>query len=891
MDDGYIQTDLIEETVGTPSSNNEFYALVKKLAISVVAISFLFLVFSGSLLWHSSQMADINTLSQIENIIQARVDRNAVAMTTHVREYAWWESTLENIVETRNDAWLENNFGVYLAQNFDLHELLVIGSNSKGLYAEQFGEEVSADEFLNFNLSQLLPLINQTQSSPNNDPVPSVGFLIRGKELFLVSACVITTDDLRNLLPDGVARPTLLFIRKFDYELQRIATDLGLLNIEWSPNRTAEPEAATAIAITTPDGEKAGYIHWKAPLPGGDILQSTLLWVSPSLVLFLLLGGYLGRWFRRRIVKIGEVAVEAALVHKSQQHFQAIANDAPVLIWETNAVAMITYTNRHFLELLGKSATAHHPLNLLNLIADSDRTLFDNYFKKIHGRKDAGSCEIRIKNSEDEQLSISITCAQQQLGGEVSYIFCGNDITERIRIEKSAWHQANYDNLTQLPNRNLLQNRLEQELKCCERNKSKMALIFIDLDNFKDINDSRGHNAGDQVLKEAATRIVGCLRNVDTVARMGGDEFVLLLPINEHTFFPDKITSRILASLAQPFQLERSEVYLSASIGLAIYPADGGDSETLMMNADTAMYQAKRLGKNQISYYSPIMNADLKADMQLEVDLHKALDNDEFFLLYQPIVDLSSQKVIGAEALARWRRADGSIVSPDKFIPLLEKTGMIKEVGIKILTKACQQLRRWKNSGIDIYMAVNVSSVQFRDKNLVNNIEQILTSLALEPSCLQLELTEHLLIEDSDQNLSMLNSLVHKGIKLAIDDFGTGYSALSYLQKYSVDVLKIDRSFITEIPDKSEGTALVKAIIAMARSLHLTVVAEGVENIRQNDFLLAEHCERAQGYLYSRPLEAKMFTELFDPGLKNLTASLSNVVSFSPHIDEIGPER
>lgn len=434
------------------------------------------------------------------------------------------------------------------------------------------------------------------------------------------------------------------------------------------------------------------------------------------------------------------------------------------------------------------------------------------------------------------------------------------DITERKQFEEQLLYQANYDFVTGLPNRNLLHDRLSHAIAHESRHKRKVAVLLLDLDQFKIINDTMGHPAGDQILKEAALRLKRCKRTSDTVARLGGDEFVLIMTDIGHLRNVARIAEKVLKVFAPPFSVQGQEIFVTCSAGIAMFPDDGTDADVLLKNADVAMYHAKKLGRNNYQFFTGEMNARVHRQLVLENSLRKAQDRGEFTLHYQPLVDLASGTVVGAEALLRWQRGDEPLAYPAEFIPLLEDTGLIVPVGEWVFHEACRQNRIWQDRGVPpLSVSVNISGRQFYQKNLPEQIGRILDKSGLEPHHLKMELTESLLMQDVDEVVNKLDRLKAMGVLISIDDFGTGYSSLSYLKRFAIDELKIDRSFTSGLTADPNDVAIVTAIIAMAHSLNLKVVAEGVETREQLDFLTAHGCEAVQGYFFSKPLPADDF--------------------------------
>ncbi|WP_334156828.1 bifunctional diguanylate cyclase/phosphodiesterase [Oryzomicrobium sp.] len=461
---------------------------------------------------------------------------------------------------------------------------------------------------------------------------------------------------------------------------------------------------------------------------------------------------------------------------------------------------------------------------------------------------------------------LNISAVRDDAGTVTHYIAAFSDITERKAAEAQVRHMAEYDALTNLPNRVLLLDRLGQSIAAAQRAGTGMALLFIDLDRFKNINDSLGHAVGDQVLCLVGERLSATVRASDTVSRLGGDEFVVLLP---NLDVPDRAASvaeKLLVALSQPLAVGAHELAVTPSIGIAVYPEDGDDGPTLLKNADAAMYSAKENGRNNYQFFTPEMNARVSERLALENSLRQALTRNELFLHYQPQYDLQSGELTGCEALVRWQHPEQGLVPPARFIPVAEDTGLILPLGLWVLREACRQAKAWQDQGLKpIPVAVNLSAVQFRQVRLTGLVADVLAETGLEPRWLELELTESMLMEDGPRHTTTLAELKALGVRLALDDFGTGYSSLSYLKRFDLDTLKIDRSFVQALPDDSEDAALTSAIIGIARLLGLTTVAEGVETEAQRAFLAAQGCTLMQGFLMARPMSGDELGRLLAP--------------------------
>jgi len=474
--------------------------------------------------------------------------------------------------------------------------------------------------------------------------------------------------------------------------------------------------------------------------------------------------------------------------------------------------------------------------------------------------------EVFVNKRKDGSLFYeekTITPLKNQVGEITHYVSTGHDITERMQTQEQLRFLAHHDALTELPNRTLLLDRLKQALARVRRGNRRLAVLFLDIDRFKNINDTLGHDIGDQLLQDMSQRLRSCLRDGDTVARFGGDEFVVLLDDLGSVTDVTGIAQKIIEILKPPFIVGDATLHVTASIGVSLFPNDGEDSGTLLKNADTAMYRAKDLGRNNYQFYSADMSARAFERLTLENSLRHALEREQFTLYYQPQIDVRSGEIVGAEALLRWQHPEFGLVAPADFVPLLEETGLIMQVGEWVLRRACQQLRQWLDAGhTTLRVALNLSSRQFNDRHLAYLVERILKETGVPPASVELELTEGLIMQQTRTTMDILAALNHTGIRLGLDDFGTGYSSLSYLRRFPLDTLKIDRSFVLDIPKDPDDMAITQAIIMMGRSLKLDLVAEGVETVEQRDFLLNQGCPIMQGHLFGHPMPVKDFDEM-----------------------------
>ena len=469
----------------------------------------------------------------------------------------------------------------------------------------------------------------------------------------------------------------------------------------------------------------------------------------------------------------------------------------------------------------------------------------------------------RRKNGEAYPEWLNVVLVKDSQGRIANYVVIFHDITDIKSQEERIKHQAFHDALTGLPNRVLFKDRLGQAIAHADREGERLAVVFLDLDNFKRVNDSLGHQAGDQLLQETARRLKRCLRETDTVSRLGGDEFTMILREVARPEDTLEAAGRILKALAEPFLIQGQELFITTSMGITFFPDDAKDSETLLKNADMAMYRAKDQGRNNLQLFTPALNAEIQHRLRLESQMRQGLEQDEFIAHYQPKVEVASGRVVGMEALVRWQRPGQGLLMPGAFITLAEETGLILPIGEMVLRRACHEAQAWRQAGHPyLCVSVNLSPRQFEQDNLVEMVEEILRETGLPSVCLELEITEGAMIKSVDKAIAKLVGLASMGVRLSLDDFGTGYSSLSYLKRFSLSALKIDQTFVRDLTHDLNDAAIVQTVIAMGHALELQVVAEGVETLEQLNFLRANGCDEYQGYYFSRPLPPAEFLAL-----------------------------
>ena len=628
------------------------------------------------------------------------------------------------------------------------------------------------------------------------------------------------------------------------------------------------PPAPPLLSVSKPIYD-AGHVV--AHMVTERSLRPLLLNTAIVALLGLVLGASV--FFTLRLLPLRALNRALADLRSSDERFRKAFNASPELIAIVRLPdSRIIDANESFIRITGRDrdAVIGHALSDLELITQETEVAL--LLQKGLAGQSTRDIECLLRSGSGVLCNVLISSESIQLDDIPCMLITARDVTMLKHAEQRLDYLANFDTLTGLPNRALFRDRLTQAMHRAVRNKHLVALMFLNLDRFKNVNDSLGQETGDRLLVEVAERLRDVLRDADTivrggaadadleaatVSRLGGDEFTVVIEAMHHMDHAAVIAQKIINIFEKPFHLQGCDVYVTASIGISIYPLDDDGIDELIKHADTAMYHAKQVGRNNFQSYGEHLNARTRDRLLLETALRHALEHQEFILHYQPKLDLKDNRVMGVEALLRWQHPQRGLVPPLEFISLLEDNGLILPVGEWVIRAACEQAMRWRASGLPpLVMAVNLSPRQFRQDHLVQRIQHILQETGIEPCYLEFEITEGLLMDNSEFNLGILSELKAMGVSIAIDDFGTGYSSLSYLKRFPIDVLKIDRAFVNDITADPDDAAIANAVIALGKSMHLLIVAEGVETQMQLDYLRAMGCHVAQGFLLSKPLVA-----------------------------------
>jgi diguanylate cyclase (GGDEF)-like protein/PAS domain S-box-containing protein len=593
---------------------------------------------------------------------------------------------------------------------------------------------------------------------------------------------------------------------------------------------------------------------------------------------FLLKGRLDNYWLPKALRSMVERAANGDALYAEKERAEVTLNSIGDAVMSTDEWCNVTYLNSVAEQLTGwtRSEAAGHALgDVLRIVDAVTRDPVPNPMAMaIHENRTVGltpNCLLIRRDGVEASIEDSAAPIHDRRGQVTGAVMVFHDVSTARAQSLRMSYLAQHDSLTELPNRILFSDRLAQAISLAQRRKKKLALLFLDLDHFKHINDSLGHAIGDKLLQSAAKRLLSCVRNSDTVSRQGGDEFVILLSQVMQAEDAGISAEKILMALNQPHQIGEHAIYVTASIGIVTYPDDAVDAETLLKNADFAMYQAKDSGRNNYQFFKSDLNVTALERQAVEHGLRHAIHRDELVLHYQPQINLTTGEISGVEALLRWRHPLRGLLHPASFISVAEESGMIVGIGRWVLREGCRQAMAWQDAGLSpMRIAINVSAVELRAKNFVEGVREILQETGLDPRYLELELTETFLMRDSTSTATVLEALKDMGVLLALDDFGTGYSSLSYMKRFPIDTLKIDQSFVRNLTTDEDDASIVNAVINMGSSLHMLVVAEGVESSQQAELLRAQDCPEAQGFYFSHPVVPRGIAQMLERGASRL---------------------
>jgi diguanylate cyclase (GGDEF)-like protein/PAS domain S-box-containing protein len=838
-------------------------AVTRRLAFAVGALFVSGVIAATVALLGIAERLDNDEINKTRFYSARALENRITASKNYITSYAYWTTAYEHLsgqVDT-NWAYTEQNLGKTLFTSDGYDGVFVL--NREGTrYAVVRGQmvDVELSAFVQVSATELL---DQVLGQGDLTKPVSRYSLVEGWPALVSTAAIIPNDE--RPLGDPQASSVLVFVDKLTpTKLRLIGSGYGLNNLTLAPEETIDPKRPRVPLDST------GYsLIADLERPGQHLLWSLLPPLGATLVVLMLLTAYFFRHALRSsqyvdqsfaVMQTSNQALENANreLEASEERFRAVAEAASDWIWEVDRDLALTYLSARFSEVTGYPQTLWLGQDIGQLLF-CDTTPLELWLKKLTEENSASDLRCTYRDHAGQQrhcrLSARPIFAQYAV---IGYRGTASDITDEVAAHAQIQHLSMHDALTGLPNRNKLARYLDDALLLKEH-AQPLSLLMIDLDNFKPINDSLGHPAGDAVLQEVAVRLRECTREHDIVARLGGDEFIVVLNGMDSPHEIDKFCTRLIGSLHQPVIFEHHPLHIGASIGIALSRRHGFVPSDLIRYADIALYQAKSDGKNTWCYFEAHMSDQIQTRRQMEDDLRHALKHNEFILHYQPRYKVDGKHIVSVEALVRWQHPTKGLLGPDLFIPLAEQTDLIVPLGRWVLREACETALGWPE---DILLSVNLSPAQFAVSDVVEDVREVLVQTRFPASRLELEITENVMLNDTDGALTTMNALKELGVRLNMDDFGTGYSSLGYLRAYPFDGIKIDKRFIASISSGTNDRAVVQAIIGLGKAMGLTVTAEGVETEEQLDILGVDQCNEVQGYFMSRPIDKTAFARL-----------------------------
>jgi diguanylate cyclase (GGDEF)-like protein/PAS domain S-box-containing protein len=821
--------------------------LLQTVIVPIAALVALAMGVVVAFIWFSATTQDRIAFQKSVEAVQTAMQRRHGAIGANVTDYAWWNDAVEHLDLALDETWADVNVGAYQYETHEIELSLVVDRNDRTIFARLDGEptELGAFEILPEGLDEL---IRGARATPTK---AAMGVLPFRDGLAVVAAGAVTPYSPETIeVPEG--RIVLIFAKMITQELlDELADPLPLTDLRFSEPDEALAAAAT-LPLVSPGGDLLARLVWQPHQPGSEFLRA----VTPALAVAIIVIAT----FTYAVLRHAREATNA--IEASEARFRDVADASSDWIWEVDAALHLTFISERYALVTGRPPEVHLGMPLADLFhagesPDRWRQHLENLARWQPFRNVLSLCE--DANGIHRTVRLAGKPILDPAGKEVGYRGTATDITAEIDADRRAQYLALHDPLTDLPNRELLNERLEQAIAAASRRGDMAALLLLDLDRFKDINDTLGHPAGDLLLKEVAARLSACVREVDTVARIGGDEFAIVQVGIKDASEAQLLSRRLLELFQTPLELDGHDSLVTVSIGIALIPTDASIPAKLLQNADIALYRAKEEGRNASRFFEPEMDARLQRRKAVERDLRLALSRDELELFYQPKISLLNDELAGVEALVRWRHPERGLVPPGEFISIAEETGLILQLGEWVLRSAARQATLWPG----LQMSVNISPAQFRQPDLVQVVRHALRQSGLAPHRLELEVTESVLIQQPDAAAKLLSDLKALGVRVAMDDFGTGYSSLSYLQRFHFDKIKVDRSFIGAIGTEPTAAAIIRAVINLASSLGMLTCAEGVETNEQLQVLRCEGCSEVQGYLFGKPMPAAEFARQY----------------------------
>lgn len=835
----------------TPASVRLLGSLVWTLVLIVLAASAL----GTMLLVRSAREQDRLVVEASQEVFDALLTLQAQRVAASVRDYTYGDEAIERVPGGYDRAWWAENAGTFVVDGSGLSFSMAVDGADRARLLTVAGEPTRVDLPHTIFTPSMRALLRAARARPASVDASEVatGLVWFGGVLHLAAAV--------GFAPEGEDSPSnpdagALLVYAYSVEDRVLVEAANIMGVADLRLVDAPPTSGTSLAVALAGGGSTAIVAWLPPSPGRSVLGGALVPFGATLVAVIALIGFFA-------VRARRLAFD--LVDQGRTRLQLAARNQSIL--EAAGEGIFGVDEHGLAVFANPAALAATGYRLDEFIGADPHPLLSCTVRPVAGEADV--CPIHsvladgraVANDTEafvgangrpfpvEYFVSPVKHAEHVIGAVVVF----RDITERRRTEEEVRYRANYDGLTGLPNRNLIVERLGQAVARAERSGTQVAAMFLDLDHFKEVNDSLGHDAGDRLLCQAGERLVSCVRATDSVARLGGDEFVVLLTEVRGPRDAAIVAEKALAAFAEPFDLDGQQAWVGCSVGIALFPGDGEDASELLHHADLAMYEAKGRGRHAFSFYRRALTATALERRGLEVDLRRALDRHELTLHYQPTVDLNDGHVVHVEALVRWRHPERGLLLPEAFLPLAEETGLIADLGVWVLDEGCRQLALWRAGGIGVDLAIDLSGRQVPRGLPVTAVEAALREHGVPASSLLFELTESVLLDRSPQVVHWLRAVRELGVRLVLDDFGTGYSSLAYLERLDLHALKIGRSFMADLLERDASRTIVTAVLAIAEGLGLTVVAEGVETEAQAAWLRDHGCRFDQGFALARP--------------------------------------
>jgi diguanylate cyclase (GGDEF)-like protein/PAS domain S-box-containing protein len=811
---------------------------------------------------------DLDRTEEVESAFYAKkaIESLEKSLRSTVKDYAFWGDTYKHLhVEVDPDwAYVRQNMGTTLYTDFGIAGVFVVNDVNRTVYAVINGElkSVEVTEWLKQSITAIL---DKARAGAETE-APTTTFIDFGGVPALVAAAAITPGTDPTVVADDRAPSVLVFVDVLDRaKLEMIGKDYGVAGLHVATS----DEGGTSILPLGENGN-AGRLHWSPSTPGLRLLGLGLPLIGVAALLVCLM-----TWVILRRTTAGAQLLDCsyaslqssqAALATSEARFRDVVEASSDWVWEIGADWRFIYLSERFEGVTGLFRDTWIGARMDDLLHTELGTL--SQWLSIPNRRPDISVQCRYIDTKGQERITRLSARGMTGGG---FRGTATDVTEEVEARRKIEFLSQHDALTGLPNRSRLQEFLDGKLKALPTVEQPLVMLSLDLDRFKPVNDLLGHAAGDLVLNEVSSRLADCVRHGDLVARIGGDEFVLILTDLSSQEEVEVLCRRLIDSVEQPIEIDEQEVFVSASIGIAMAPNDACEATELLRYADIALYEAKAGGRNTWRFYAGDMNAKIIERRRLESDLRFAIKHGELRLHFQPRYRIADGHMVGAEALVRWQHPERGLIQPDTFISIAEESGLILSLSNWVLETACRYAARWPES---LFVSVNLSPTEFKQGNLAARVQKTLHDCGIDPARVELEVTEGVMLEDAAGALEVMHSLKRLGVRISMDDFGTGYSSLSYLRTFPFDGLKIDRSFLNRLADSEDDKAIIQAIVGLGHALALTVTAEGIESVEHLKMLKAVSCDEGQGYFLSRPLDNEAFNALV--GLRAATAIKSD---------------